>query len=161
MTTMRATTKMSRRVDGPVVPVLLFTIGDGLYALPIDDIVEVAAMVELANLADAAPEILGVANRHGAILPMLDLRRVLKQDAASVTPSTLFIVVEHGGRRAGLVVNDVQQVEYINAAQFEASSVPGRYIRGIISYESQLIQVISLPAVWETFLADHVAEKQG
>jgi len=152
---------MSHPANSAAQPVLLFNIGDGIYALPIDDIVEVAAMVELTSLPDAVPEILGVANRHGAILPMLDLRRVFKQEAAPVTPSTLFIVVEQGGRRAGLVVDDVQQVEYIDALQFEQSSVPGRFIRGIISYKSQLIQVISLPAVWETFLADQVVEKQG
>lgn len=152
---------MSKQPDAPVVPVLLFNIGEGLYALTISDIVEVAAMVELAAVPDAAPEILGVANRHGTILPMLDLRRVFKQEAAPVTPATLFIVVEQGGRRAGLVVDDVQQVEYIDAGQFAESSVPGRYIRGIISYKAQLIQVITLPPLWETFLAEQVAEKQG
>jgi purine-binding chemotaxis protein CheW len=154
-------TTMSKRPDTPVVPVLQFSIGDGLYALPISDIIEVAAMVELANVPDAAPEILGVANRHGTILPMLDLRRVFKQETLPVTPSTLFIVVQNGARRAGLVVDDVQQVEYIDSAQFAQSSVPGRYIRGIISYKSQLIQVISLVPLWETFLADQIAEKQG
>jgi purine-binding chemotaxis protein CheW len=151
----------SRQAESLVVAVLMFNIGDGVYALSIDDIVEVAAMVELANVPDAAPEILGVANRHGTILPMLDLRRVFKQSAAMTTPSTLFIVVQHGARRAGLVVDDVQQVEYLNANEFERAAVPGRYIRGIISYKSQLIQVISLVPLWESFLADQVAEKQG
>jgi chemotaxis signal transduction protein len=151
----------NRRPDSPALPVLIFNVGEGVYALPITDIIEVAAMVELAGIPDAAPEILGVANRHGAILPMLDLRRVFKKEAAPLTPSTLFIVVEQGTRRAGLVVDDVQQVEYVSSAEFEQSSVPGRYIRGIISYKSQLIQVVSLPPLWDSFLVDQVPEKQG
>ncbi|MBZ0286759.1 MAG: chemotaxis protein CheW [Anaerolineae bacterium] len=150
---------MSHQADSR--PVLIFNIGDGLYALSIDDIVEVAAMVEMTAVPDAPPEILGVVNRHGAILPMLDLRRVFKQQSAAVLPSTLFIVVQQGNNRAGLVVDDVQQVEYVDAAQLEGVSVPGRYIRGMISYKSQLIQQIALPPLWESFLVNQVAEKQG
>jgi purine-binding chemotaxis protein CheW len=62
-------------------PVLTFTLGDGIYALPIEEVIEVAAMVELIPLADAPPEILGMVNRHGEIMPVLDLRQVFKQPA--------------------------------------------------------------------------------
>jgi purine-binding chemotaxis protein CheW len=152
---------MSHQAEVALLPVLIFNIGDGLYALSIDDIVEVAAMVEMASVPDAPPEILGVVNRHGAIVPMVDLRKVFKQQSAPVLPSTLFIVVQNGAGQAGLVVDDVQQVEYVNGAQFEGVSIPGRYIRGMISYESQLIQLISLPPLWESFLVNQVSEKQG
>jgi purine-binding chemotaxis protein CheW len=151
---------MSQQAEA-LLPVLIFNIGDGLYALSIDDIVEVAAMVEMASVPDAPPEILGVVNRHGAIVPMVDLRKVFKQQSAPVLPSTLFIVVENGAGRAGLVVDDVQQVEYVNEAHFEGVSIPGRYIRGMISYKSQLVQLISLSPLWESFLVNQVAEKQG
>mgnify|MGYP003492485273 CR=1 FL=1 len=151
---------MSHQAES-ALPILIFNIGDSLYALSIDDIVEVAAMVEMTSVPDAPPEILGVVNRHGAIVPMLDLRRVFKQQTAPVLPSTLFIVVQSGNSWAGLVVDDVQQVEYVNGAQFEGTSIPGRYIRGMISYKSQLIQLISLPPLWESFLVTQVADKQG
>jgi chemotaxis signal transduction protein len=90
---------------------------------------------------------------------MLDLRQVFKRESAPVLPSTLFIVVENAASRAGLVVDDVQQVEYISSAHLEGASVPGRYIRGIMSHKSQLIQLISLPPLWESFLVSQVGEK--
>lgn len=152
---------MTTRRQTESLPVLIFNIGDGLYALSIDDIVEVAAMVEMSPIPDAPPEILGVVNRHGAMVPLLDLRRVFKQQTAPVLPSTLFIVVQNGPRQAGLVVDDVQQVEYLDGTRLDEASVPGRYIRGIMSYKSQLIQLISLPPLWESFLVNQMAEKQG
>lgn len=118
-------------------------------------------MVEMTAVPDAPPEILGVVNRHGAIVPMIDLRIVFNQQSVPVLPSTLFIVVQQGAQFAGLVVDDVQQVEYVNGTQFEGVSVPGRYIRGMISYKSQLIQLISLPPIWQSFLVNQVSEKQG
>lgn len=138
--------------------ILTFSLGSQLYALPIEDVIEVAAMVERVILPDAAPEILGVVNRRGAVLPLLDLRRVFRQEAAPVSSSTLFIVAAHQARLAGLVVDEVRQVEYVAPAQNAPTA--GKYIRGIISHKQQLIQVISLPSILAAFL-DHEAAFEG
>jgi chemotaxis signal transduction protein len=100
-------------------------------------------------------QILGVANRRGAILPMLDLRLVFKQPAPPVSSATLFIVAQHNRKMVGLVVDEVRQVEYIPAAQNAPTS--GKMIRGIISHKEQLIQVISLPTIVAAFLQDEPA----
>jgi len=44
----------------------------------------------------------------------------------------------------GLVVDDVQQVEYVPAVQIRKSSASGKNIRGIISYKQRLIQLVAL-----------------
>ncbi|MBI5670679.1 MAG: chemotaxis protein CheW [Chloroflexi bacterium] len=135
--------------------ILTFSLGSQVYALPIEDVVEVAAMVELVTLPDAAPEILGVVNRRGQILPMLDLRRIFKQPAAPVSSANLFIVAAHAGKMAGLVVDEVRLVEYVNS--LENLSTSGKIIRGIINHKEQLIQIISLPMIMATYLPDQVA----
>lgn len=135
--------------------ILTFSLGSQVYALPIEDVVEVAAMVEFITLPDAAPEILGVVNRRGQILPMLDLRLIFKQPAAPVSSANLFIVAAHAGKMAGLVVDEIRLVEYISP--LENLSTSGKIIRGIISHKEQLIQIISLPMIMATYLPDGIA----
>lgn len=135
--------------------ILTFSLGAQVYALPIDDVVEVAAMVERTIVPDARPELLGVVNRRGQILPLLDLRLVFHQPAAPVTSATLFIVASHADKLVGLVVDEVQQVEYIPAV--EKTRTSAKIIHGIISHKEQLIQIIALPVIMATYLSDEVA----
>lgn len=131
---------------------LTFSLGTQRYALPIEDVVEVAAMVELVQVAGATPELLGLANRHGQVLPVLDLRPIMRQGRSQISASTLFVVAAHGDQYVGLVVDEVQQVVYFNMTQLVHASTREKYIRGIIPYEDQLIQVIALPPLLTLFL---------
>jgi chemotaxis signal transduction protein len=151
------TTKRSEGIYNRL-PALTFYLGQQVYALLIEEVVEVAAMVERITVADAPPEILGMANRHGTILPLLDLRVVFKQEAPPITSSTLFIVVSGGGRLAGLVVDEIRQVEYLDMRYLREALGTGKYIRGIISYKEHLIQIIALPALINNFLVNETFE---
>jgi purine-binding chemotaxis protein CheW len=142
------------------LPVLTFSLGAQTFALLIEDVIEAAAMVELVDLPDARPEILGLANRRGRMLPMLDLRRVFKQPAQPVTSATLFIVAAGGGREVGLVVDEIQQVEYADSLNLQDAPASSKYIHGIISYKGELIPIISLPNLLNAFLSEEAAEEQ-
>jgi chemotaxis signal transduction protein len=132
------------------LPMLTFRLGDQQYALPIDEVVEVASMVELTILPDSATGMLGIANRHGAMLPILDLRQILEQEATSIDSSTLFVVVTHGEGVAGLVVDEVHQVEYVDPGAKQSVPAAGRFIRDIVSHKGQLVQLISVPQLLGT-----------
>ena len=127
-----------------MIPILTFGLGGQHYALHIESVIEVAAMVELVTISNMPSEFLGVANRHGEVLPVLDLRPVMNCPALPIDEWTLFIVGQHEGRMIGLVVDDVQQVEYVPAVQIHKSSASGTNIRGIISYKQRLIQLVAL-----------------
>lgn len=125
------------------VPILAFEVRQRRYALRIEDVVEVAAMVEIVPLPDAPAGVLGVVNRHGEMLPLLDLRHVFHEDAAPVDDSTYFIVVESAGQRAGLVVDAVDVVKYVPADAFQP--VPdNRFVRAIVQHENDLLQVLDV-----------------
>jgi len=125
------------------LPALTFRLGEQPYAVAIEDVVEVASMVELTRLADSPPHMLGVANRHGMMLPIYDLRQIFGHEAAPLDSYTLFIVIAYNGQIAGVVVDEVHQVEYIDPAQRQPTA--GKYIRDIVSHKGQLVQLISLP----------------
>jgi purine-binding chemotaxis protein CheW len=136
------------------LPILTFRLGEQVYALLISEVVEVEAMVERIPVLNAPPEILGLVNRHGTILPLLDLRIVFNQPAAPVTSASFFIVAAYHQQEIGLVVDTVLQVDYVNSIQLENASASGEYIRGIISSRMELIPVIALEPLIATFLAN-------
>jgi purine-binding chemotaxis protein CheW len=147
---------MKAMTKAEAVPILQFQLGGRMYGLPIEDVVEVAAMVELLPLPGSPPEVLGVANRHGAVLPMLDLRRVFGVEAVPVNSASVFVVSVHGDRQAGLMVDTVERVAYVHPPIDTPSS--GKYIRGIINDRGNLIQIIALSALMNAFLKTEYAE---
>jgi len=152
---------LTQLYDESDVPILTFTLGEQICAIKIVDVVEVAAMVELTKVAGSRPELLGVANRHGEVLPVLDLRLIMGVENAPVDVSTLFIVTRHGDRLVGFVVDTVQQVDYVPSHLMKKSSASGEYIRGIISYKQQLIQMVNLQQVIADHLPDALLDTQG
>lgn len=96
-------------------PYLVFRVAERHYALPISEVIEVAAMVEPTRLLDAPPALLGYINRRGGILPLIDLHHALHGQPTPITIETLFIVVTTPEHRAALVVDEVLQVQYLAA----------------------------------------------
>lgn len=141
-----------RHHEAARLPILTFSLGDHLYGLLIEDVVEVSAMVEVTPLPDAPPEVTGIVNRHGAMLPLVDLRLVFKQSATPITSSSLFIVGAGGGQHIGLVVDEVHQVEYVDALQMSDMPSAGRYLHGVINHQSSLIPILALPPLLAAFV---------
>jgi purine-binding chemotaxis protein CheW len=142
-------------------PVLTFRLADQHYALLIQDVVEVAAMVAVTHLPDAPPALLGVANRHGEVLPIVDLRQVFGLPALSITAQTLFIVVEanlppsddqSGKKRAGLVVDEIFQVQYIELARAWHAENAGKFVQHVLSADDHLLQILALAPLLQAYL---------
>ena len=136
------------------IPVLTFTLGERRYALLVDDVVEVAAMVAYTPLPESPPAVLGVANRHGTPLPLLDLRHVFDWPAVPIDTDTLFIVVQARGQQAGLVVDVIRGVEYVAPERFRSAPAAGKMIRSIMSHEAELVQVIAPAPLLASYLND-------
>ena len=129
------------------IPVLTFMIGDKQYALRIDYVVEVAAMVQYSHVADSTPFLLGMVNRHGQVMPLIDLRVVFDLDSPVIDTNILFIVAQHDNILVGLVVDAVNQVEYIHQSDLRVAPGGGRWINQVASYHDDLLQIVNLPAV--------------
>lgn len=122
------------------------------YALPVEQVLEVAAMVIVTTLSDTPPEMLGLANRHGEVLHILDLRKVFKLPAAPINASTLFIVAEVGHKRVGLVVDEVYQVKYILDEAYRPTQGAGHTITHIVGDGESLFQLIDVAPILATYL---------
>jgi purine-binding chemotaxis protein CheW len=133
--------------DAIRLPLLTFRLGERRYALLIEDVVEVAAMVDMLSIPAERPEITGYVNRRGSVLPLLDLRIVFKQPHAPITSASVFIVVAGGNQQIGLIVDAVEQVEYVDALQLSDTLASNHYLHGIISHQDDMISIIALPSL--------------
>lgn len=131
---------------------LTFRLGTQVYALHIADVLEVAAMVELITLPDAPYGALGFANRHGAALPVLDLRMIFDVEGEPISANTLLIVTQHRGQLAGWVVDEVYLVEYVVLTELRTVPSVRKYIHGIVQDGDRLIQLITLPPLFAAFV---------
>lgn len=171
------TPNTAARPDGLVI--LTLRVGEQYYALPINDIVEVAAMVEIVRVAGQPPEVLGMVNRHGVPLVLLDLKTVFHRESKDQQPArskidvnTLFAVAcpdfaaqQQGHHETasthyiGLIADEIQQVEYttgMSEVSLLAPSTP-RYIRGIVNHKSRLIQVIEISSLMAAYVPAYKA----
>jgi purine-binding chemotaxis protein CheW len=139
-------------VNEITTPLLTFRLARQLYCLPIANLVEVAAILSLEALPDAPDALLGIANRHGEILPVLDLRIAFKTERSPITASTLFIVAEHHGQMLGLVVDEIFQVIYVNPKALKPAGTSSRFVSHLLNHESKLYQRIDVKALLAAYL---------
>ncbi|MBZ0303245.1 MAG: chemotaxis protein CheW [Anaerolineae bacterium] len=135
---------------------LIFKLDQQHYALAIGQVVEVAAMVDLVATPDVDEVFLGVANRHGTVLPMLDLRPIFRQPVAPVDTSTLFIVARADSQSVGLVVDEVLRIEYFDLSQAARSTSRGSFLQGIVTRGEQVIQLVALASLLAAWLPQDI-----
>lgn len=92
---------------------------------------EVAAAVPLARIPGAPPAVLGLGNLRGALLTVVDTRRVLGQPTGEA-PGAM-VVVEAGGRRVALAVDEVDDLHVVPGEAFAlVTATPAGVPEGII-----------------------------
>jgi purine-binding chemotaxis protein CheW len=114
-------------------------VGSELYALPVENVLEVAELGDLSAVPGAEAVVLGVRNLHGQVLPVFDLARV-RAGAGDATPWRI-VVAEHAGRLAGLAVDEVTDVSPLSAA---IEDVDGEYLSGALLENGRLLGVIDV-----------------
>lgn len=141
-------------MSGPErLPLLTFRLADQHYALRIGHVLEVAAMVQMETIANAHDAVLGMANRHGEPIVMLDLRILFGFSAIPIDINTLFIVAQTHDTPIGLVVDEIEQVRYVDSAALRPAQAAGAHITHLISNDAgRLFQLIDLDGLLNTFV---------
>ena len=108
--------------SGTARSLLVFFLGAEGFAVDLAHVRKVLRPSRIARVSGAAPEVLGLMNCMGEVLCVLDLRRILspgKETAPPSAPEGKFIVVlQHGGKEAGFLVDTVR-----DATEIPASSI--------------------------------------
>lgn len=105
---------------------LTFVLGDESYGIPVLKIREIIRLTKVTPLPQMPAYICGVINLRGKIIPVMDLRVRLGFGQVANTLQTCIVVVQikpadGPARQMGVVVDEVEEVTHITAAEIEAT----------------------------------------
>jgi purine-binding chemotaxis protein CheW len=107
--------------DDTTIQLVVFSLGEEEYALPITQVQEIIRYIEPRGVASQTPWVKGVISLRGKIVPVYDLAARLNLEVSAV-PSKI-VIVECGEDMAGIVVGDVEEVLTLTCADLD--EVPG------------------------------------
>jgi purine-binding chemotaxis protein CheW len=114
------------------------------FAMPVEHVLEVAELGEVAPVPRTRPEMLGVRNVRGQILPVVDLALLL--GIPGTAPPGRLLVAEDGVRRAGFAIEQVSGVGELGDPTEETAS---DLLAGAIFTDGDLIGVIDVPRIFD------------
>lgn len=148
--------------------VLTFRLGDTDYGLGLLYVQEIRCWTTVTRIPDSPPQILGVLNLRGSIVPIIDLRKRFGQPDPTVTPLTVIIVLNIGTgaerRECGLVVDGVSDVielpqEAVRPAPQLRDSTAATYIDGVATLDERMVILLNLDVlVGQELLPAHVPQ---
>jgi chemotaxis signal transduction protein len=118
------------------------SVADEHYAVAVEHVLEVAKLGDLTAVPGASPWLLGVINRDGQVLPVLDLAKLL--GTRSTGRPACLLVVEDGARRAGLAVEEILDVR---PAPATIDATESKLLRGAALVEGLLVGMLEIGAV--------------
>jgi purine-binding chemotaxis protein CheW len=126
-----------------------FEVSGEEFAVDILAVQEINRMMELTRVPQSPPEVEGVINLRGKIIPVLDLRRKFGMGSAERTEANRIIVVDVNKKVLGFIVDKVHEVlrissEIVEPAPAMACSINAEFISGVAKLEDRLIILLDL-----------------
>jgi purine-binding chemotaxis protein CheW len=87
---------------------VVFSLGEEEYALPITNVQEIIRYSEPRGVASRTPWVKGVISLRGKIVPVYDLASRLQLEVSAI--ASKIVIVESGDDMAGVIVGDVEEV---------------------------------------------------
>ena len=115
---------------------LTFRIAEEDYGIDIRHVTEIIGIQKITEVPDMPNFIKGVINLRGKVIPVMDVRARFKLSSREYDERTCIVVVNINDRATGLVVDRVNEVADIPAAQVEPApsggqKASGNYILGL------------------------------
>jgi purine-binding chemotaxis protein CheW len=132
--------------------VLTFSVGTEHYGVDILRVQEIRGWSPVTKIPKLPPQVLGVLNLRGSIVPILDLRIKFNLTQAEFTPLTVIIVLSvesaDGPREFGLVVDAVRDVVDIAPDHLkDTPSLGGRsppFIQGLAALGERMLILLNV-----------------
>jgi purine-binding chemotaxis protein CheW len=102
---------------------LTFALGNEEYGVPVLKVREIIKVMDITQVPQVPPHVLGVINLRGKVIPVIDLRRKFGFAATEYTERTCIIVVDVDLSTVrvmmGIVVDSVSEVLNVSDAEME------------------------------------------
>ncbi len=138
------------------VRVCLFSMGEDLYALPVDVLTEIIISQKIFPVPTTPPHVLGVMNLRGNIVPVVDIRPTLSLPPQT-TPGQIAII-KQGTVTIGIVVDYVSEVVAVPVSKVlaipadagaQAGKSRSRFLKSIIQREGRVAALLDVKRILE------------
>jgi len=126
---------------------VVFTLDELTYALPLKMVIRVIHSVEFRNLPKAPEFVVGIINFKGEIIAVIDVRKRFGLASREINADDQLIIADTGKRKVALWVDLVNGVENISTHQRVETSENlsyAKYIKGVVKVEDYLTLIYDL-----------------
>jgi purine-binding chemotaxis protein CheW len=127
---------------------VVFRLGEQRYALRLNAVERVIRAAAVTLVPETPAFVLGLINLAGQLLPVFSLRRCLGLPDRTIQSADQFVIARTSCLTVALVVDEVQGLSVVNAAQTVAPGdvLPGRECRvqGLVKIEGEIILIYDL-----------------
>ena len=128
---------------------ILFTVAGTSYALPSQDVAHVEMVEQVTRVPNAPPFVDGVVFSRGQVVPAINMRARFGFERAPLDVAARLLVVQHGGRSVGLLVDACREFMTVPASAIHApgealSGLSAHYVDGVASVGDRLIVILGL-----------------
>ena len=145
---------------------LLFELGGERYALDILSVQEIIGMVTTVPVPQSPPDLVGVIDLRGRVVPIVDLRRRLELRCAREAERPCIIILNLGEgehRKIGVVVDRVLSVHGLRDEEIEGPPRIGSealtpHVRGIARIRGEVVLILDVESLFVDVPADPESE---
>jgi len=143
----------TQKVQPSVLELLAFRVAGQDYAVDIMMVREIRSSTVATSLPRAPSYVRGVINLRGMVLPILDLARRLgiSEDDAEMARNVT-IVVDHGGRSFGLMVDAVSDIITIQTESLQrppslTNDAEQSFVNALAVVDGKMLRILELETV--------------
>lgn len=142
---------MEARSDGKL-ELISFEIAGQEFCIDIRAVREIRGWTAATPIPHTPPYMLGVINLRGTIMPVIDLRNRLALGQTQASTRHVIVVVQHGERLEGLLVDAVQETFVIDEALLQEPPAMDavndvRFIDAVIPLEGRMLSRLVVAAL--------------
>ncbi|MGF0538124.1 chemotaxis protein CheW [Agrobacterium sp. ES01] len=156
-------TGISTNHDGKAtLDIIAFTLGQQSFCIETTSVREIRGWALSTPMPHSSPEVLGVINLRGTVIPTIDLSRKLGMAAGITSERSAIVVVEVFGKPIGLQVEQVTDMISVTIDQLQPtpdliSSFERSYCEGVITHQSGMICFLNLQRMFAEGLEELAA----
>lgn len=127
--------------------ILVFSLDDLSYALPLNMVEKVIHAIEIRHLPNAPEIISGIINIKGKIIPVADIRKRFKLSVHELDVNDQLIIADTGKRQVAILVDTIIGIKDLAIGQLEVASDSSTYtedIKGVVKTDKGFILIYDL-----------------
>jgi purine-binding chemotaxis protein CheW len=149
-----AVSGLGQSAGSPSVRAAIISMGGELFTIDLQHVREVFVVESVTPVPGMRPELVGVTNLRGTVVPLLDLRKMFGLNAEAALRYA--VVLKHGASQVGMLVDTVPEIRTISKDQFmPAPSGTGDganpFVSEVVKLEDRLRGVLEASVVLSHF----------